>query len=63
MRREVLQADRYECQICKAKYRRYRQADTVHHVNHLKTRPDLALEMYGYRKKKAEKPLTEERWD
>ena len=88
VRKEVLQADRYECQNCKAKYRRYRQADTVHHVNHLKTRPDLALEMYytdpathkkrrnlislchdcheevhGYRKKKVEKPLTEERWD
>ena len=88
VRREVLQVDKYECQSCKTTYRRYRKADTVHHVNHFKARPDLALEMYytdpathqkrrnlislchdcheeahGYRKRKIEPPLTEERWD
>lgn len=46
VRKAVLQADRFECQTCKTKYRRYRKADTVHHINHLKARPDLALEMY-----------------
>ena len=46
VREDVLRADRYECQTCKVKYKRYRPADTVHHVNHLKDRPDLALEMY-----------------
>lgn len=88
VRAQVLKKDRYECQTCRHKYRRYRRADTVHHVNHLKDRPDLALELWytdpvtheqrrnlislchdcheeahGYRKRKTEKPLTEERWD
>ncbi len=44
IRREILKADHFECQTCKYKYHRYRRADTVHHVNHLKVRPDLALE-------------------
>ena len=44
VREEVLRADRYECQWCKEKRRRYTRADTVHHVNHFKDRPDLALE-------------------
>ena len=46
VRAEVLCADRYECQRCKLKYHRYRRASTVHHVNHLKARPELSLEMY-----------------
>ena len=41
-RDETLKRDRYECQICKARGR-YRRADLVHHVNHVKDRPDLAL--------------------
>lgn len=46
VRAKVLRSDRYECQRCKNVYHRYRRADTVHHVNHLKDRPDLALSMY-----------------
>lgn len=44
LRRQILKADHYECQLCKTKYHRYRRANTVHHVNHFKIRPDLALE-------------------
>lgn len=88
VREEVLRADHYECVNCKNKYRRYRRADTVHHVNHFRKRPDLALAMYyddpathgrrrnlislchdcheeahDFRARKADEPLTEERWD
>lgn len=42
IRDQVLRIDRYECQICKSKGR-YRQAVIVHHVKHLKDRPDLAF--------------------
>lgn len=41
-REEILRQDRYECQLCKRRGR-YRKADLVHHVNHVKDRPDLAL--------------------
>lgn len=42
---QVLSMDRRECQICKAA-KRYRRADLVHHVNHVKRRPDLALDVW-----------------
>ena len=42
---EVLALDHYECQYCKAKGR-YRRAKVVHHVNHLRDRPDLALSIW-----------------
>lgn len=45
LRREVLEADRWECQICK-QCGRYRKAIIVHHVKHLRDRPDLALSMF-----------------
>ena len=41
-RRQILCRDRFECQLCKARGR-YRRAVLVHHVLHLKDRPDLAL--------------------
>lgn len=41
-REEILRMDRYECQLCKQRGR-YRKAELVHHVNHVKDRPDLAL--------------------
>ena len=41
-RAEVLRHDRNECQMCKAEGR-YSKATTVHHVNHVDKRPDLAL--------------------
>lgn len=46
VRREVLEADRFECVNCREKYHRYRLADTVHHVNHFRDRPELALEKF-----------------
>ena len=41
-RAEVLQLDRNECQRCRAKGR-YKRGTIVHHVKHLRDRPDLAL--------------------
>lgn len=41
----VLAQDHYDCQVCKARGRR-RQATIVHHVKHLRDRPDLALSMW-----------------
>jgi 5-methylcytosine-specific restriction endonuclease McrA len=46
IRQHVLNMDKGECQICKQNYHRFKRADTVHHVNHFKQRPDLALEIY-----------------
>lgn len=37
--------DRNECQRCKAKGK-YRRGYIVHHVKHLRDRPDLALSVY-----------------
>ncbi|MDO4285242.1 MAG: HNH endonuclease [Eubacteriales bacterium] len=45
LRREVLEADRYECQQCKRRGI-YRRATTVHHINYVKKHPELALEKY-----------------
>lgn len=44
-RRKVLRLDRYECQRCKAAGR-FSRAVIVHHVKHLKDRPDLALSVW-----------------
>ena len=46
LRDEVLRLDHYECQLCKARGR-YAKAVVVHHVAHVKDRPDLALSLYG----------------
>lgn len=45
VRNAVLKLDRHECQHCKAKGR-YRRGYIVHHVKHLRERPDLALSVY-----------------
>ena len=45
LREQVLQMDHYECQRCKARGR-YAKATIVHHVKHLRDRPDLALSIY-----------------
>lgn len=42
VRGDVLRLDNKECQLCKQRHR-YRRAALVHHVKHLKARPDLAL--------------------
>lgn len=42
---EVLDMDKHECQICKQRGR-YRRADLVHHVNHVKDAPERALDIW-----------------
>ena len=42
---QVRRMDRDECQLCKA-HGRYRKADLVHHVNHLRRAPALALDIW-----------------
>lgn len=49
-RQEVMKLDNYECQICKAKGR-YSKGEIVHHVEHLKDRPDLALSVWNGKKR------------
>lgn len=44
-REEVLRLDNWECQYCKARGR-YSRATIVHHVKHLRDRPDLALSIW-----------------
>lgn len=43
LRQEVLNRDRHECQKCKGKGK-FRKADCVHHIKHVKEYPLLALE-------------------
>lgn len=45
LRPQVLKLDHYECQLCKARGR-FRRGYIVHHVKHLRDRPDLALSVY-----------------
>lgn len=45
LRLEVLKLDRWECQKCKRRGR-YRRASVVHHIKHLRQRPDLALSVW-----------------
>ena len=45
LRDKVLEMDRHECQLCKARGR-YSAATIVHHVKHLRERPDLALSVF-----------------
>ena len=43
--RQVLEMDKHECQICKQRGR-YHRAELVHHVNHVRDAPALALDLY-----------------
>lgn len=43
LREAILRRDGYRCREC-ARYGRLRQATTVHHIQHLEDRPDLAYE-------------------
>lgn len=45
LRPEVLRLDNNECQVCKAAGR-FRRGYIVHHVKHLRQRPDLALSVF-----------------
>ena len=52
LREQVLELDKYECQLCK-KRGKYTKATTVHHVNYVKKHPDKALEIwYSFRGEK-----------
>lgn len=42
LKAEVLEENHYECQNC-LKDGKYTRADVVHHVNHVRTHPHLAL--------------------
>ena len=44
-RKEVLDMDKHECQLCKQRGI-YTKANTVHHVNYLRKYPELALEIW-----------------
>lgn len=45
VRAAVLKMDNFECQVCKARGR-YSRGTIVHHVKHLRERPDLALSIF-----------------
>lgn len=45
VRADALRLDKNECQICKDKGR-YNKARIVHHINHLKKAPQLALSIW-----------------
>lgn len=45
IRSAVLAMDHWECQACRERHR-YRKAVLVHHVKHLRDRPDLALSVF-----------------
>ena len=45
VRQAVLKLDNCECQICKA-HGKYSRGSIVHHVKHLRERPDLALSIF-----------------
>lgn len=45
VRREALLLDHNECQLCRLRHR-VGPADLVHHVKHLKDRPDLSLSIF-----------------
>lgn len=46
IRGDVLKLDRNECQRCRNVRHKFRKAVLVHHVKHLKDRPDLALSVF-----------------
>ena len=50
--RKARELDKNECQICKARGR-YSRGELVHHIKHLRDRPDLAMDIYD--------PITGER--
>ena len=43
VREAVLKLDKGECVLCREQRHRFRPARLVHHVKHLRDRPDLAL--------------------
>ena len=47
LKEQILKEQHRECQVC-LQEGRLTKADTVHHVNEVKERPDLALSKYFY---------------
>lgn len=45
VRQKVLKMDNFECQNCKRKGR-YSKGYIVHHIKHLRDRPDLAMSIF-----------------
>ena len=45
LKQEVLRLDHFECQECKRRGR-YSKGYIVHHIHHVKDRPDLALSVF-----------------
>ena len=45
VRKAVLDMDKKECQVCKARGK-YTKATTVHHVNYVKKHPEKALDIF-----------------
>lgn len=45
VRKQVLNMDHYECQLCKSRGK-YKKATVVHHVKHLKDHPELSLSIW-----------------
>lgn len=43
-RQQRLRLDHYECQVCKARGK-HTHATTVHHIQHVKAKPELALDL------------------
>ena len=46
VRTEVLRLDHGECRECREKRHRHSHAVIVHHIKHLRDRPDLALSIW-----------------
>lgn len=46
VRAEVLRLDHGECRICREQKHRHSRAVIVHHIKHLRARPDLALSIW-----------------
>ena len=46
LRQQVLRIDHDECQRCKNMYHRHRPATVVHHRQHLREHPELALSIW-----------------
>lgn len=46
MRAEVIRLDHGECRICREQRHRHSRAVIVHHIKHLRDRPDLALSIW-----------------
>lgn len=56
--KKVLDLDNHECQICKRMGKATVSGLLVHHINHLRDRPDLALSIFSDAEQTARNLLT-----